>query len=153
MKILNITFNNAKGGVEQAFIDYTKVLQNRGNEVFCAVAPNAKFVPELKKVAKNIFYIKFLRTNIFKFFLHYELKCLIKKIAPDVIIFHNERNFDVLKKAAGKTPVSVVNHGCKTTKMLKADYIFAVNTKIAEELTKKGFAPENICIIGNMIEV
>ena len=154
MKIVNITFNNARGGVEQVFVDYTDVLQKQGHEVIPLICYNSKFLPDLKKVSAKIYFSKYLRTKYLRPFLFLELKEIFRKLKPELVIFHNDRNLHIVKYAAGSLcPVVAINHGCKIVNMLKADHIFTVNSAIAKELGNKGYDPQKITVINNMIKI
>ncbi len=155
MKILNITYNKQSGGLEQSFIDYAFSMQQRGHEVHCLTCMNSGFETALKKKINHIHYSKFLRKKFFRFLLLLELKLILKKIQPDMVILHNERNIDIIYKAInGKCPLVAVNHGGKIKKITKfSNHIFTVNRAIAEQIKAHHYKSANITIIGNMLEI
>jgi hypothetical protein len=152
MKILNITYNKQLGGLEQSFIDYSLALTSLNHDVICLISNNTEFEKLLENRVSKIYKISFLSTNIFKFFLKYQIKEIIQNEKPDVVLLHNGRNIDVIKCGAKNIcPLIVVNHGGSIKNILQADGIIAVNNAIKNKIIQQGFSPEKIFTIGNML--
>ena len=44
MKIINILLSNKNGGVEQSFVNYSKMLQKNNCQILAIIKKNAKFI-------------------------------------------------------------------------------------------------------------
>ncbi len=154
MKILNISYNRKAGGLEEAFINYSIMLKKQKHKVFCILPkpyiPNTKLLSSCDSIYKS----SFIHKKYLGFLLYFEIKSLIAKIKPDLVIMHNERNFPIIRKAIPKSiPLIAVNHGCKMKHIKQADYVFTINNNSRENLIKLGFNKDNIFVIPNVIDI
>lgn len=153
MKIINILLSNKNGGVEQSFVNYSKMLQKNNCQILAIIKKNAKFIPDLKK--NNINFIEI--ENDFGYhdiFCILKIRKIIKNFQANFIISHAGRSIIIAKKALTflKIPLIAINHSNNIRRSLKADIIFAVNNKIFNKIKKKS-SYKNYFLIPNSIEI
>jgi glycosyltransferase involved in cell wall biosynthesis len=145
-------FGRGKGGIEQAFIDYTKALADAGQHVYAVADKNAAIIESIP-VSHNISLETITQMGQWDLFAVLRLKRLIKKIKPDVIITHGNRaTILLLKAAARKVPVIGVCHNYSLKYLLQCDALFSITNDIKNVAVKLGMDKQRIHIIPNMIK-
>lgn len=153
MKILNVTYNLKKGGVERAFVNYAKMLTDLGHQVINLTPQNIEFEDWLKK--ENL---SFLQNNAIKkkYLVHLfdilKLRRLVKT-KFDLILTHNARSIKTLRKAFPNTKIIAVSHGGKLEKLLTADYVINVTRTAQKTFSAKPFPKQNIFYLPNLIDL
>ena len=152
MKILNIMSSKILGGVEQAFLNYNKLLSLIGFEVFAIYNKNGKIKQKLEKI-DNINYLPSIFFKpYFLLFPYYYFK--IKKIKPDFILVQTKKILPLFAKI-GKMlniPVILVAHNDKIKLIDKADYIFSITQYQKDIFVKNGFNENKIFVIPNVVD-
>lgn len=152
MKILNIMSSKILGGVEQAFLNYNKLLSLIGFEVFAIYNKNGKIKQKLEKI-DNINYLPSIFFKpYFLLFPYYYFK--IKKIKPDFILVQTKKVLALFAKI-GKMlniPVILVAHNDKIKLIDKADYIFSITQYQKDIFVKNDFNESKIFVIPNVID-
>ncbi len=158
MKIINAMFAKGLGGIEQAFLDYTKALILEGNHVLCVVHPKAKIIEKLEiledKYQENIEIKKIPNLGYWDFFASLCLDCVVRKSGASGIIAHGNRPTSLLRYGASKNniPLISVAHNYKFKPLLKADHIFSITNHLKGHIVDFGYK-EGVSIIPNMIEL
>ncbi len=150
MLILNAMFGRKKGGIEQAFVDYTIALSlNDCQEVVALAHKNAAIIAYLPKNIRLLLDSNFGSWDIFAI---WRLRKLIEELKPDVIITHGNRAAILLSKAAQNVPVICVCHNY--TAKAVGDYYLSITKHLANTMiAKHGVLPEKIFHLPNMIEL
>ena len=153
MKIVNILLSDKNGGVEQSFVNYSKMLQQNNCQVLAIIKKNADFILDLENSNINFIEIenKFGYHDIFCIL---KIRKIIKNFKANYVISHAGRSIVIAKKALTflKIPLIAVNHSNNIKRSLRADIIFAVNDKILEKIKKKS-TKENYFLIPNSIKI
>jgi len=148
MHIINAMFGKGKGGIEQAFVDYSKVLIRLGYETTALIHPDA----EIKEILinENIPFIEIKNKGVWDIFAVGRLKKAIKDIGADIAICHGNRAINLIYKA-GVCKVIGVAHNYKIKRFGKLETVITVSKKLKRIVEKLGV--KNVFHIPNMIEV
>ena len=152
MKILNIMSSKILGGVEQAFLNYNKLLSLIGFEVFAIYNKNGKIKKKLEKIDNVNYLPSIFFKPYFLLFPYYYFK--IKKIKPDFILIQTKKILPLFAKI-GKMlniPVILVAHNDKIKLIDKADYIFSITQYQKDIFVKNGFDENKIFVIPNIVD-
>ena len=160
MKIFNILFNYKKSthdkkilGVERCFIDYSKYLSLKDNQVISVNKPGMVYADEARKFGDGYFEVPaFSKADIFSMFY---MAFLFMKHGIDVAICHSGRAVFLSRVARfisfKKFPIVAIDHGINPTKFIKADYVLAVNSYFSKFLIDAGKSANRAEPIPNMI--
>ena len=152
--IFNVVQSNVKGGVEEVFTSYSKILHNSNFKIICLTPQNFPYNDILTK--EGIDRININIKGHYDIFATIKLFKLIKKYQPKLIIGHNGRVFSILnilkKIFKVKTKILAVNHSGKSKRLLDFDYIIGIAKHITQNIKKEGFKGE-IKTIYNAIKV
>ena len=152
MKILNIMSSKILGGVEQAFLNYNKLLSLIGFEVFAIYNKNGKIKQKLEKIDNVNYLPSIFFKPYFLLFPYYYFK--IKKIKPDFILVQTKKVLPLFAKI-GKMlniPVILIAHNDKIKLIDKADYIFSITQYQKNIFVKNSFDESKIFVIPNVID-
>lgn len=152
MKILNIMSSKILGGVEQAFLNYNKLLSLISFEVFAIYNKNGKIKQKLEKIDNVNYLPSIFFKPYFLLFPYYYFK--IKKIKPDFILVQTKKVLPLFAKI-GKMlniPVILVAHNDKIKLIDKANYIFSITQYQKDIFVKNGFDESKIFVIPNIID-
>jgi len=155
--IFNVVQSNVKGGLENMYLDYSKIL-NKNFELICIISKNFVHLEELKRLG--------IKTEILNTKGHYDVLSVIKfffltrRYSPKLIIAHNGRSFSVInlynsfiKKKKFKTVA--ISHGGNPKRLVGFDYIITVAKHITQNVKEKykSFPQKKIFTIHNGIEI
>lgn len=148
IKVCNAMLSKGMGGIEQAFLDYSQMLRLRGMSVVSIVRSGSK-------VAKGAESPCYEVHNFCKFdpFTILNLKRILKKESPHLIITHGTRAASLFQKAAGEIPVISLCHNHSYRALLKSNFIIAVSEHLRDEVICGGYDANNIVTIPNMVTV
>ncbi len=147
MKILNIMLSRDLGGIQQAFVDYNQALQSCGVDVVNVISYGAKITSD------SSFY-KVVNLGVFDFISVMQLKKIIAKESPDLIIAHGNRAMTFLSKIKNKNaPTIGVAHNYKVKWLKTCDYVFAITENLSDYLITQGITKDRIKLVSNMIHL
>lgn len=151
MKIVHAVYSDRKGGLEQAFINVTKMLIELGHDVELWVPSKADFIDELKDSC-NV--IDLTNHGYFHLSALFRQRLALKKASPDLIITHNSRATSLLAKIkiGMDVPLLAFSHGYKTHRFKKADHLVVLTEKMKNHFISANYSPSNISIFPNVIE-
>lgn len=138
--IFNITQSNVKGGMENIFVEYAKILNN-DFEVICLTSTNfpENHILDKERITKINLNIK----GHFDILASIKIFFLIKKYRPNLIIAHNGRSFatiNILKKFFGlKIKTLAISHGGNPKRLINFNYIITVAKHIENKINESGF--------------
>ncbi|MDX1923903.1 MAG: glycosyltransferase [Rickettsiaceae bacterium] len=151
MKILNIMLSRELGGIQQAFIDYNKLIKESGYEPIPVISARAKIEPSLKgafHVLPNFFSLDPI--SIVK------LRNIIKKHKPSLIIAHGNRAINFSRIALyklGKRPSLIgVAHNYSIKYLKKCDYVFGITRQMCKYLELSSLSRERIMHLPNTLD-
>lgn len=142
--IFNILQSNTKGGMENIFIDYAKILNSANFKIICLTSTDfpENQILDLEKIQRINLNIK----GHFDLLAAFKLFFLVKKYQPNLIIAHNGRSFatlNILKKLlALKTKILAVSHGGNVKRLLGFDYAIGVASHITQNIKDRNFKGE-----------
>jgi len=155
--IFNIVQSNIKGGLENVYLDYSKIL-HEDFELVCITSEKFVHLDELKKlgIKTETLNIKghFDILSAIKFFL------LVKKYSPELVIAHNGRSFalinlynKIFRKRNFK--IAAISHGGNPKRLVNFDYIITVAEHLTDNIKKKykNISQDRIFTIHNGIKV
>lgn len=155
--IFNIVQSNVKGGLENVYLDYSKIL-HEDFELICITSKKFVHLDELKKLGIKIEIINIKGhldiLSAIKFFL------LVKKYSPELVIAHNGRSFAVInlfntifRKRNFKT--AAISHGGNPKRLVNFDYIITVAEHLTENIKEKykNISQDRLFTIHNGIKV
>ena len=130
------------GGMENIFLEYSKILQKNNFNLICLVPQNFCHVKELTK--NNIKVEPLNITGHFNIFSAIKLHFLIKKYSPKLILAHNGRTFAIInicKRLFGINDAKTiaVSHGGSVKRMANFDFIITVAKHLQSKISKSGF--------------
>ncbi len=151
MHILNVLFAKKLGGIEQAFVDYARALQQEGLDVHCLCHPKALIRQVLGSYA--IPHDTLMNWGAWDRLAVWRLHRLLQQRKPDAVIAHGNRALTLLAKArAGLSSPPVlltVAHNPRIQHMALADGVIAVNTQLQQALQQQGVA--QVVTLPNML--
>ena len=155
--IFNIVQSNLKGGLENIYLDYSKIL-SKDYEVICITSEKFVHLDKLEKL--NI------KTEILNIKGHYDLLSvikfffLVKKYSPNLVIAHNGRSFAVInlynkifKNKIFRT--AAISHGGNPKRLINFDYIITVAQHLTNNIKEKyqNISKDKIFTIHNGIKI
>ena len=153
MGLLASLKTNKIGGLEQAYLDYTRALISRGHEVVAIIAPDAPYRGELEKLQLKIITLKV--RGFYDVFAWWNLRKLLKKNKPDLVLAHNGRAiFAAWGALFGlKIPLIGVSHSNNLKYSKKADALLVLTEAMRKRFIKAGYPPEKCAVMSNMIDL
>ncbi len=157
MKIVNIILTSQNGGAEQAFVDYTAVLQNLGHEVLVILKTDAPYADNLERLGVKVEKIK----NTFGYYDLLAIKKILKitqEFGADVVMAHAGRSIFLSRQALKiirnkKVFLVAVNHSMNVKRSIGADIIFSVNKEIFFRTINLGQSETTSFVIPNAIDL
>lgn len=150
MKIIHSVYSDRKGGLEQAFINVTKMLLSLGHEVELWVPENAPYTAELDSHCNRVDVScrgYFDLTAILRSHLQ------LRSSAADLIITHNSRSTALLGYASIglKMPHLAFSHGYKTRRFKSADHLVVLTDDMRQHFLSSGRTADEVSIFPNVI--
>jgi len=156
MKIVNVLFSSKKGGMEQAFIDYTDALIMQKNDVVVIIKDDMPiiYVEQLEKLGAKIYKIK-NKFGYYDYPLIFKIRKILKQENAEVLIAHSGRAISISRRACKwLCPIIGVNHSSNIKRSLKCDAIFVINTQAKERvLAKDESFKDKVFLMPNMIKI
>ncbi len=148
MKILNIMLSRELGGIQQAFLDYNLALKLGGFQVINITSLYAK----INQLINSDY--KLINIGPWDILSTIYLTKIIQLTKPQIIIGHGNRaiNFANLAKTKSITLIGIA-HNYSLKGLKKCDKVIALTEDMREFLIKNNFAPCQIQIIPNMINI
>ncbi len=148
MRIFNVMMSRDLGGIQQAFLDYSKALTLQNHQVINITSFNARI---------NYFILNSYRL------LNLGSWCIISKLIfrililfykPDIIICHGNRaiNFAIFFKNR-KIPIIGVAHNYSVKHLKKCDHILTLTNKLNQHLSLSNIDSQKIHMLPNMINI
>jgi glycosyltransferase involved in cell wall biosynthesis len=151
MRVVNIMLSKSGGGIEQSFLDYCKVLVEKGHYLN-AVSPSKALVNDHIPKEADVFHLD--NFGAWDILAAWRLRRFLVKYKPDVIIAHANRALALAAKAVkGKVPIVAVAHNYNIKHYTKADAVFVISKDLFSKVEKLGIEVEKIFYIPNMIAV
>lgn len=140
------------GGIQKAFVNYSNMLTNAGNEVLNITSENSQITQEYKN-SDQVEQIKNLcQWDVYSIF---QLRKIFKKFNPDCIIAHTNRAIKFSHYASLNTGYKLIaaahNYNYKWFK--KCNYVFSITQHLADFLQTKKIPQDRIYIVGNSLEI
>ena len=152
MRIANAMFGCGLGGIEQAFIDYTKALMVYGHKVTAIYHPDAQIagvmepIPVYKETLHN--------RGFWDIFAARRLRHLLEHYEIDAVIAHGNRAVSLCRKAAkGKIPVIGVCHNYRLKRLIGCDALLTITEDLRQTAIKAGQPEASVHVIPNMINL
>ncbi len=151
MRILHLMFSRVRGGLEQAFIDYTHALQSRGHEVIAVCDPDAAISGYLNDVACPVVALRC--RGMYDFHAFRCLRQLIDHYKPGAVIAHNGKAMHMLAKAAVKHELLRigVSHAGKAKRCEGMDILITVNQAMQSAFRTAGYDVHQLYMIPNVL--
>jgi glycosyltransferase involved in cell wall biosynthesis len=150
VRIINAMFGRKKGAIEQAFIDYCKVLAELNQNV---VALAYQETPVIKMVPSNVVCKTITNFGQFDPLVAWKLKKIVKEVNPDVIITHGTRASFMFNKVNLGIPVVSVLHSYNAKQVSECSNIIVPNDELAKYLAKKGIEENRIYIVPENMQI
>ncbi len=152
MRIINAMFCKNLGGIQQAFLNYSKVLHSLGHKVTVIILPNS----EIKKYISEIGDINIIEVNNrgnWDLLARHALKTIIKQIQPDIIISHTSRAAKMIGSVSNGTKNIGVLHNYSMKRFSKMTHLIAVSNDLKNKAHLLGWDQDKVFYIPNMIEL
>ena len=122
MRIVNAMFSRDLGGIEQAFINYCKVLHMLGHKVTAVILPNAKVKQYILGLG-DINIIEINNLGNWDQLAKRSLKTIIKQVQPEIIINHGSRAAMLLEGSSNLAKNIGVLHNYSVKRFEKMDFL------------------------------
>ncbi|MCD6035363.1 MAG: glycosyltransferase [Rickettsiales bacterium] len=150
MHILHTFISQKRGGVEQAFLDYTKLLHTSGHRV--TTLTHSRFPDNLAFAPYTDAMHTITPWSVHDPFAPNHVQRIIRSIAPDIIIAHGNRAIRLIRKVRNlSVPLIAVLHGDNIRHALGSHTIITVNEAIAKKAIEAKQAPGTVHILPNML--
>lgn len=148
MRIFNIMVSRDLGGIQQAYVDYSKALHMQGHEVINISSRNAAINDYLKgSIELPNFASWCLISKLYLWILALILK-------PDIIVAHGGKAINFAKAAK---PLSVkligVAHNYSYKRLKKCDYVIVITEHLRKYMISNGYSAANLFKIPNMLSI
>ena len=153
LHICHILFTSKIGGLEQAYIDYTRALLLRGHKITGIILPNAPYHAEL--AALNVEIITLKIRGFYDILSWMALRKIIKKAKPDLILAHYGRAIFASTKALfwQKIPLIGVSHSYNIKYSKKADNLLVLTEGMKRHFVNAGYDAKKCAVMENMIDL
>lgn len=151
MKVVHAVYSDRKGGLEQAFVNATRMLLSLDHDVELWVPAKAPFLDGLGASCPRVDLTSHGYLDLLAIMRqHWRLRTAI----PDLIITHNSRATSLLARAATGLgiPHLAFSHGYKTRRFKKVDHLVALTEDMRQHFISAGHSPECVSIFPNVIE-
>jgi glycosyltransferase involved in cell wall biosynthesis len=148
MRIINAMFGRGKGGIEQAFLNFSDLLRKEC-ELLTLCANKSWAGDELAKM--NIEKIEIPHLAGWDLLAKYRIKQIARKFKADYVFLHGNRAIDLFAGADVKKIAIANNYSSK--RLPKMQHIFAVTNDIKQHLQSLQIPAEKISIIPNFIKL
>ena len=142
MKILHLMLSQGLGGIEQVFLDYTKMLRAEGIEVIPVIHPNAAIRTQVPDA------IFLPNRGSWDLFAKWRMRKLLRTHQPDIVLTHGNRAM-AFGKQHGKLVAVSHNYWLKHFKGI--NNAIAITEDIAQKL--RALKVRNVNVIPNVISV
>ncbi len=150
LHIVNAMFGAKLGGLEQAFVDYSAVLGERGSRLTNIVIPGALSAVPLRAMSQSV--VEIGNFNQWDPLAVWRLRRAMARLKPDAVIAHGNRAINLLRPAArGLAPFVAVNHSVNVKRTIGADFVIAINEDMRARLIAAGQPPARVAKLFNMI--
>jgi glycosyltransferase involved in cell wall biosynthesis len=148
IKIINTMYSKKKGGMERAFINYSRALAMAEFDVISDLHPNSHCVADIKEPIM-------LHSNLgaWDFFAKRKINKDYHAVKPNIVICHGGRAALILKDQKRNWLTIGVAHACRYKYLKPLDAIIAVSLGVKKYLMKQGIPAEKIYVLNNMIEI
>ena len=149
MKIMNIMLSRDLGGVQQSFLDYSKMLKMEQIDVV--------EVTSIGAAINNMTNVNYTLLNLgnWDIFSSMRLKSIIRKERPDVVIAHGGRaiKFTLQARNSGFLPIVGIIHSDKLKWVDKCDYMIALTNAMQKAAIESGIDHSRVALIPNTIDL
>jgi glycosyltransferase involved in cell wall biosynthesis len=156
MKVINILFSNKKGGMEQAFVDYTEALIKQKNEVAVIAKHDmlSIYLQSLKKLGVKIYKVK-NKFGYWDYPLIFKIRKILKKERAEILMAHSGRAISISRKACKNLcPIIGINHSDNIKRSLKCNAIFVINNETRERILNLGERfKQQVFLLPNMVRI
>ncbi len=153
MKLIISTFIKEPGGIAQSFLDYCKVLSDRGHEVHAFVRGDMplSFRRKTHKYCKKMYMFK--PRGYYDIISLVRMWVTIRLIKADAIVAHGNRASSLIRRAAKglKAPCITVCHSYNVARSIGMDGVIALSPHMHAHIVTKGQPADKCYIIPNMI--
>src|SRR3569832_705140 len=131
MTILNVMLGKARGGLEQAAVDYAEALQAAGYAPLTVTHPSAWVNAKLAE--KSFPAASLSNFGAWDLLAAYRLRAIALKHRARAVICHGNRALSLaLATLEGHIPVIAVAHNYNTRRFAGADHCFAITQHAAD---------------------
>lgn len=158
MRIANAMFAKGMGGIEQAFLDYSRALSSIGRHSVVS------FHHPDSAVGKSLEEISTWPAGISNFSQYDPVAVVriakrLREDCTDIVIAHGNRAAELMRKAAWiasrhlgyRIPIVGLAHNYTLKHIVKLDAVFATTDDLARRSVAAGMSEPNIFVIPNMI--
>ncbi len=154
LDIFHLLFTQQMGGLEQAYIDYSKALILCGHKVTAIAPPNAPYLSELEKLPIKIIPLRV--RGFYDICAWWKLRKLLKTAKPDVVIAHNGRAIHMSSMALSRinnTCLVGISHSNNLKYSKNAERLIVLTEVMKNHFIAAGYSSEHCAVMQNMIEL
>lgn len=146
--ILNMMLGRGRGGIEQCFIDYCRMLHDMPVRVLAVVDPRSPYISDL--IRYGIPYRTVRVNGLWDIWAYVKLYYFCKQVQPQAIICHGNR---ALAFAPSRLSTIInVCHNYLVKRIHKVDHFFAITNSMRDYLIKLGVARKKIYVLPNVYD-
>jgi glycosyltransferase involved in cell wall biosynthesis len=149
-------FGRGKGGIEQAFLDYTELLLAHGHEVHVFIRHKASIKAALIELThQDLLTVHEISIGgVWDFLTPMRLRKTLKGKQIDCIICHGTRASTLMQRASKKKiPLISLSHNYSVKRLVGSDLIFNITKELQKESIKAGQPVEKTRLMPNMIRI
>ncbi|MFT7087671.1 MAG: glycosyltransferase involved in cell wall biosynthesis [Rickettsiales bacterium] len=144
-----IQSNAVGGGMENIFLEYSKILQKNNFEIICLVPKQFCHNQELKNHNIKIEFIN-VKGHL-DLLAAIKINFLIRKYSPQLILAHSGRVLSIIdfcQRIFGlkKTKIIAVAHGGNVKRIIKSDFVITVAKHLYDKIVEAGFKSKAVNI-------
>ncbi len=153
LRVCHILFTSKMGGLEQAYIDYTRALLTYGYLVTAVILPNAPYRAELEGLGVEIVTLKI--RGFYDVLAWVRLRRILRRTRPDFVLAHNGRAISAARNALLwlNIPLIGLSQSFNLKHSKKAEKLLVTTEAMRQLFLGVGYPPENCAVMYNMIEI
>lgn len=151
MKIVHALYSDRQGGLEQAFVNVTKMLLALGYEVELWTPKGAPYIDKFDIPLKYVDLTSHGYLDLYAMMRHH---WYLRRKSPDLIITHNSRATSLLARARKGLciPHLAFSHSYKTHRIKNVDHMVVLTEDMKHHFVSSGHSNTSISIFPNVIE-
>lgn len=151
MHIVHALFTPSLGGLEQAFVNITRILAQKGHKVTVLMREDAPYRGEIEGLAHGVSFVQ--PRGFYDICALLRIRRKLKALKPDMIVAHAPRAISLMGYAARGLgiPVCGMMHSYRASRVMRADRLVVLTEDMRKFVVGESYPQERVSIVSNSI--